>query len=91
MFYTRGSADDYDRFARVTGDEGWSWKNVQKYIVMVLLFLQFFRDDAYTVEKSRSSDSTPSKIFFLGSRNGVTRISEFQFSQSYDIDVVIYA
>ncbi|KIK58969.1 hypothetical protein GYMLUDRAFT_44990 [Collybiopsis luxurians FD-317 M1] len=34
MFYTRGSADDYDRFAAVTGDEGWSWKSVQKYIAM---------------------------------------------------------
>ncbi|KIK58972.1 hypothetical protein GYMLUDRAFT_44993 [Collybiopsis luxurians FD-317 M1] len=34
MFYTRGSADDYDRFAAVTGDEGWSWKGVQKYLAM---------------------------------------------------------
>ncbi|KAG6867838.1 hypothetical protein C0993_010411 [Termitomyces sp. T159_Od127] len=32
MFYTRGSSSDFDRFARVTGDEGWSWDNIQKYI-----------------------------------------------------------
>lgn len=32
MFYTRGSSDDYDRFARVTGDPGWSWDNIQPYI-----------------------------------------------------------
>ncbi|RDB17146.1 Pyranose dehydrogenase 3 [Hypsizygus marmoreus] len=32
MTYTRGSSDDYDRYARVTGDSGWSWKNVQKYL-----------------------------------------------------------
>ncbi|KIJ39504.1 GMC oxidoreductase [Sphaerobolus stellatus SS14] len=32
MFYTRGSADDYDRFAAVTGDPGWSWQNLQPYI-----------------------------------------------------------
>ncbi|KIJ49389.1 GMC oxidoreductase [Sphaerobolus stellatus SS14] len=32
LFYTRGSADDYDRYARVTGDAGWSWDNLQSYI-----------------------------------------------------------
>ncbi|KAJ4471474.1 pyranose dehydrogenase [Lentinula aciculospora] len=31
MFYTRGSADDYNRLASVTGDSEWSWKHVQKY------------------------------------------------------------
>ncbi|KAF8590856.1 GMC oxidoreductase [Ramaria rubella] len=32
MFYTRGSSDDYDRFANITGDPGWSWDNLQPYI-----------------------------------------------------------
>ncbi|KAF9459331.1 pyranose dehydrogenase [Collybia nuda] len=32
LFYTRGSFEDYDRYANVTGDDGWSWKNLQKYI-----------------------------------------------------------
>ncbi|KAJ3809508.1 GMC oxidoreductase-domain-containing protein [Lentinula aff. lateritia] len=32
MFYTRGSADDYNRFAAVTGDEGWSWDNIQPFL-----------------------------------------------------------
>ncbi|KIK62553.1 hypothetical protein GYMLUDRAFT_42023 [Collybiopsis luxurians FD-317 M1] len=32
MFYTRGSADDYDRFAAVTKDDKWSWDNLQPYI-----------------------------------------------------------
>ncbi|KAF7416250.1 hypothetical protein PC9H_002515 [Pleurotus ostreatus] len=31
MFYTRGSSDDFDRYAEVTGDSGWSWNNVQTY------------------------------------------------------------
>ncbi|KAJ3785320.1 aryl-alcohol oxidase [Lentinula aff. detonsa] len=34
MFYTRGSADDFDRFAAVTGDNGWSWDNVQQYFAL---------------------------------------------------------
>ncbi|KIK62554.1 hypothetical protein GYMLUDRAFT_504634 [Collybiopsis luxurians FD-317 M1] len=32
MFYTRGSADDYDRWAKVTKDDGWSWDNLQPFI-----------------------------------------------------------
>ncbi|KAF8989830.1 pyranose dehydrogenase [Cyathus striatus] len=32
MAYTRGSADDYDRWAAATGDEGWNWKNMLPYI-----------------------------------------------------------
>lgn len=31
MMYTRGSRDEYNDFAKVTGDSGWSWKNLQKY------------------------------------------------------------
>ncbi|KIK60265.1 hypothetical protein GYMLUDRAFT_244688 [Collybiopsis luxurians FD-317 M1] len=31
MFYTRGSMDDFNRFADVTGDDGWNWDNVQIY------------------------------------------------------------
>lgn len=32
MFYTRGSSSDFDRFAKVTGDPGWSWDRLQPYI-----------------------------------------------------------
>jgi len=31
MWYTRGSRDDFDRYADVTGDPGWSWTAIQKY------------------------------------------------------------
>ncbi|KAF8160225.1 aryl-alcohol oxidase [Mycena galopus ATCC 62051] len=31
MVYTRGSAEDYDRWAAVTGDSGWSWDNLLPY------------------------------------------------------------
>ncbi|KIJ52454.1 GMC oxidoreductase [Sphaerobolus stellatus SS14] len=33
MVYTRGSSDDYDRYAKLTGDEGWSWDSLQPYIL----------------------------------------------------------
>ncbi|KAF7368950.1 Pyranose dehydrogenase 3 [Mycena venus] len=33
MFYTRGSADDFDRFASLTGDQGWSWDRLFPYFL----------------------------------------------------------
>lgn len=29
--YTRGSEDDWNRFAKVTDDKGWSWNNILPY------------------------------------------------------------
>ncbi|KAJ3576548.1 hypothetical protein NP233_g361 [Leucocoprinus birnbaumii] len=31
MAYTRGTFEDWDRYAKVTGDFGWSWNAMQKY------------------------------------------------------------
>ncbi|KAJ7471308.1 pyranose dehydrogenase [Mycena galericulata] len=39
MFYTRGSAEDYNRYAAVTGDDGWSWNNLLPY---------FFKNEKWT-------------------------------------------
>ena len=33
MFYTRGSSDEFDRLARISGDKGWSWKAMLPYIL----------------------------------------------------------
>ncbi|OBZ67630.1 Pyranose dehydrogenase, partial [Grifola frondosa] len=33
--WTRGSQDDYDRFAQVSGDNGWSWNNMLPYMKKV--------------------------------------------------------
>ncbi|ESK84506.1 aryl-alcohol oxidase [Moniliophthora roreri MCA 2997] len=32
MVYARGSKGDWDRYAQVTGDSGWSWDGIQPYI-----------------------------------------------------------
>ncbi|KAJ7267548.1 alcohol oxidase [Mycena haematopus] len=32
MAYTRGSKEDYDQWAKVTGDDGWSWDQLIPYI-----------------------------------------------------------
>ncbi|EIN09902.1 FAD/NAD(P)-binding domain-containing protein, partial [Punctularia strigosozonata HHB-11173 SS5] len=32
MAYTRGSDDDWNKYAGITGDPGWSWEGIQLYI-----------------------------------------------------------
>ncbi|RDB15489.1 Pyranose dehydrogenase 3 [Hypsizygus marmoreus] len=32
LVYTRGSSDDFERIAKETGDSGWGWDNIKKYI-----------------------------------------------------------
>ncbi|KAJ7666401.1 aryl-alcohol oxidase-like protein [Mycena rosella] len=32
MIYSRGSSEEYDRLATVSGDSGWSWNKLKKYI-----------------------------------------------------------
>ncbi|KAK0473382.1 aryl-alcohol-oxidase from pleurotus Eryingii [Armillaria novae-zelandiae] len=31
MAYTRGSSQDYDRYAKISGDRGWGWEALQPY------------------------------------------------------------
>ncbi|KIK56494.1 hypothetical protein GYMLUDRAFT_174168 [Collybiopsis luxurians FD-317 M1] len=31
MVYDRGTTDDYDKIANITGDSGWNWENMLKY------------------------------------------------------------
>ncbi|KAJ7146169.1 aryl-alcohol-oxidase from pleurotus Eryingii [Mycena epipterygia] len=33
MVYTRGAADDFNRYATVTGDQGWSWNKILPYFL----------------------------------------------------------
>ncbi|KAJ7139051.1 hypothetical protein C8R44DRAFT_763757 [Mycena epipterygia] len=33
MFYTRGSTDDFNRYATLTGDAGWSWDQIFPYFL----------------------------------------------------------
>ena len=41
MVYTRGSKDDYDRWARTVGDEGWSWDALFPYMLKVRCTLHY--------------------------------------------------
>ncbi|KAK0212183.1 aryl-alcohol oxidase precursor [Desarmillaria ectypa] len=39
MTYTRGSSEDYDRYASVTGDQGWGWNLMHPYILKTERFV----------------------------------------------------
>ncbi|KAJ7243049.1 pyranose dehydrogenase [Mycena rebaudengoi] len=39
LAYTRGSADDFNRYAKLTGDKGWSWDRILPY---------FFKNEKWT-------------------------------------------
>ncbi|EKM52228.1 uncharacterized protein PHACADRAFT_100857 [Phanerochaete carnosa HHB-10118-sp] len=39
LAYTRGADEEYDQWAELTGDAGWSWDNVSKYYYKVRIRL----------------------------------------------------
>ena len=48
LIWTRGSEDDYNRYAEVSGDEGWSFANMMNYFKKVSLVAH--RDSCDQVE-----------------------------------------
>lgn len=71
MFYTRGSSSDFDRFAEVTGDPGWSWEKMQPYVR---------KNERWTAPADNHNTSgqfTPSVHGF----NGITSVSLTGFPQ----------
>jgi hypothetical protein len=41
MMYTRGSRDNFDRWANVTEDDGLSWDNMFSYMLKVGNYIRF--------------------------------------------------
>ncbi|KAK0199341.1 GMC oxidoreductase-domain-containing protein [Desarmillaria ectypa] len=40
MLYTRGSSQDYDRYAQISGDPGWGWEALQPYMRKATCYLR---------------------------------------------------
>ncbi|KDQ26532.1 hypothetical protein PLEOSDRAFT_1105437 [Pleurotus ostreatus PC15] len=74
MFYTRGSSDDFDRYAEVTGDSGWTWNNVQTY---------FRRNEKWTAPAD-GHDTTGQYDPSIHSTTGVTSFSLSGHHQALD-------
>lgn len=41
LFHQFGSDDDWNRLASVSGDQGWSWNNIKKYVQKVRIYTLF--------------------------------------------------
>ncbi|KAF9074592.1 hypothetical protein BDP27DRAFT_1213900, partial [Rhodocollybia butyracea] len=74
MFYTRGSADDYDRFAAVTGDDGWTWDNMQPFIAL---------NEKWVPPADRHNTRGQFNPA-IHSTTGINSVSLYGFSQSID-------
>lgn len=72
MGYTRGSRDDWDEWARITGDEGLAWDNILPLLTKVnpnllkrigLLTLSISRKNSNRVPKTDHSKATSIRHF----------------------------
>ncbi|KAJ2920935.1 hypothetical protein H1R20_g16160, partial [Candolleomyces eurysporus] len=72
MFYTRGSASDYDRWAEVTGDPGWSWRRILPY---------FFKNERW-VAPADGHNTTGQFDPTVHSRDGMTMVSLPSYNQT---------
>ncbi|KAJ6494043.1 pyranose dehydrogenase [Mycena vitilis] len=81
MAYTRGSAEDYDRFAAVTGDHGWSWDSLLPY---------FFKNEKWT-EPADNHDSRGQFNPSVHSTTGINSVSLAGFPWPLISDHIIEA
>ncbi|KAJ6551650.1 pyranose dehydrogenase [Mycena capillaripes] len=65
MWYTRGSRDDFDRYANVTGDSGWSWTAMQQY----------FRKNEKWTEPADNHDTSHQYDPTIHSTTGINSVS----------------
>ncbi|TEB26204.1 pyranose dehydrogenase [Coprinellus micaceus] len=74
MFYTRGSSSDWDRWANVTEDEGWSWKQMLPY---------FLKNEYWTAPADGHNDTGEYTSSFHGT-TGLTNVSSYNYPQAID-------
>ncbi|KAG6916121.1 hypothetical protein DXG01_008352 [Tephrocybe rancida] len=78
LIYTRGTSEDFDRYAEFSGDAGWSWKSLQPY---------FKKNEKFTPPADRHNTTgqhDPSVHGF----NGMTSVSLAGFPSSIDSRVI---
>lgn len=73
MWYTRGSSADYDRWANITGDQGWLWDELQNYFEKVGAFMtiQCSIPDPYLLTRVKALFLRQTIIIFLASMTQV--------------------
>lgn len=100
MAYTRGSKDDYNRYARLSGDEGWGWDRIFPYFLKVSLcklpttsahntddFLNGWQNEIMTSPADRH-DTAGQFDPALHGFNGINSVSMYGFPQPIDTRVI---
>ncbi|KAF5377400.1 hypothetical protein D9757_009721 [Collybiopsis confluens] len=78
LFYTRGSEDDFNRLANVTGDSGWTWENLQP----------FFRRNERWTPPADNHNTTGQYDPSIHSLNGINAVSLAGFPQSINGKII---
>ncbi|KAK0207154.1 aryl-alcohol oxidase precursor [Desarmillaria ectypa] len=78
MFYARGSSQDYDRYARISGDPGWRWHAMLRYI----------RKNERFVAPADHHNTTSQFNPLVHGFNGVTSVSLPGYPRSTDDRVI---
>ncbi|KAJ7586273.1 aryl-alcohol-oxidase from pleurotus Eryingii [Mycena floridula] len=79
MAYTRGSSDDFDRYAALTGDNGWSWDSLQEYMRKNEHFM-------LPQDGRNSSNEFDPKVHGFNGVNSVTLVSDL-----HEMDPLVFA
>ncbi|THU96778.1 aryl-alcohol-oxidase from pleurotus Eryingii [Dendrothele bispora CBS 962.96] len=53
LAYTRGTSNDFDRYAEITGDDGWSWDRLMPYI---------FKNEHFMIGESESLENQTARF-----------------------------
>jgi choline dehydrogenase-like flavoprotein len=78
MFYTRAASDDYDKYAELTGDDGWSWDSLQPY----------FAKNERWIEPHDHHDTTGQFDPAVHSKDGITAVSLAGYPSGIDEMVI---
>ena len=64
MFYTLGSSEDYDRYANITRDPGWSWNSLQQFIhkVWTIFFLGYLCSNIHRTKNGLHPRTTTTQL-----------------------------
>ncbi|KAJ7798385.1 hypothetical protein B0H13DRAFT_2505018, partial [Mycena leptocephala] len=76
MAYTRGAAADFDRYAKLTGDDGWSWNKIFPY---------FLKNEKWTAPAD-NHDTTAATLGLISS-SGDTKTKELPDDFPFNLDM----
>ncbi|KAJ7260482.1 aryl-alcohol oxidase precursor [Mycena haematopus] len=78
MAFTRGSFEEWDNYAKLSGDEGWSWNKMQQY---------FFKNEKWTAPND-NHNTTGQYNPAVHSTTGMVSVSLPGFAHPFDSQII---